>query len=101
MWQLHSRVRLVNFSYSAIKTISLVCTLYRRDSCSTHIIQQSQQTSSSKMAASDMAQYDLTTKLVANLDRHLTIPLLEHLADTELFPSSQIAKAQYVASQQK
>jgi translation initiation factor 3 subunit E len=48
------------------------------------------------MAVTDMAQYDLTTKLVANLDRHLTIPLLDHLAETELFPSSQIAKAQYV-----
>jgi len=51
------------------------------------------------MAITDMAQYDLTTKLVANLDRHLTIPLLDHLAETELFPSSQIAKAQYVTEQ--
>jgi len=48
------------------------------------------------MAGTDMAQYDLTTKLVASLDRHLTIPLLDHLGETELFPSSQISKAQYV-----
>jgi len=42
-----------------------------------------------------MAQYDLTQKIIAHLDRHLAIPLLEHLSETAIFPAQQIAKAQY------
>jgi translation initiation factor 3 subunit E len=48
------------------------------------------------MAKSDMAQYDLTTKLITNLDRHLAIPLLDHLAETELYLPAQTSKALYV-----
>jgi translation initiation factor 3 subunit E len=33
--------------------------------------------------------------LVTNLDRHLAIPLLDHLAETDLFQPQQILKAQY------
>ncbi|ODN90153.1 eukaryotic translation initiation factor 3 subunit E [Cryptococcus wingfieldii CBS 7118] len=42
-----------------------------------------------------MAQYDLTQKLIPNLDRHLAIPLLTHLADTHIYPQEQLARAQY------
>lgn len=41
------------------------------------------------------ASYDLTQKLIPFLDRHLVLPLLAHLAEGELFPAEQIARAQY------
>lgn len=41
------------------------------------------------------ATYDLTQKLIPFLDRHLILPLLAHLAEAELFPAEQIARAQY------
>lgn len=34
-------------------------------------------------------------KLIPHLDRHLAIPLLAHLSDIALFPSEQLARAQY------
>ncbi|KAL7420863.1 eukaryotic translation initiation factor 3 subunit E [Cryptotrichosporon argae] len=42
-----------------------------------------------------MAEYDLTQKLIPHLDRHLAIPLLDHLADVGTFPAEQVSKAQY------
>ncbi|WWD20809.1 eukaryotic translation initiation factor 3 subunit E [Kwoniella shandongensis] len=42
-----------------------------------------------------MAEYDLTQKLIPHLDRHLAIPLLNHLSDIAIFPAEQLAKAQY------
>ncbi|KDQ20948.1 hypothetical protein BOTBODRAFT_26961 [Botryobasidium botryosum FD-172 SS1] len=42
-----------------------------------------------------MAEYDLTQKLIPHLDRHLVFPLLNHLADTNLFPIEQVQQAQY------
>ena len=56
-----------------------------------------------------MAEYDLTQvsacsgrdmranapqRLIPHLDRHLAIVILNHLADIEVFPAAQIAKAQ-------
>lgn len=40
-----------------------------------------------------MAEYDLTQKLIPHLDRHLVIPLLDHLSESEGFDAAQIAKA--------
>jgi hypothetical protein len=34
-------------------------------------------------------------KLIPHLDRHLAIPLLNHLSDIAIFPAEQLAKAQY------
>ncbi|WWC65295.1 eukaryotic translation initiation factor 3 subunit E [Kwoniella dejecticola CBS 10117] len=42
-----------------------------------------------------MAEYDLTQKLIPHLDRHLAIPLLNHLSDVAIYPAEQLAKAQY------
>ncbi|KAG8935544.1 eukaryotic translation initiation factor 3 subunit E [Tulasnella sp. 418] len=42
-----------------------------------------------------MAEYDLTAKLIAYLDRHLAIPLLSFLSENDIFPADQIIKAQY------
>ncbi|EIW70070.1 hypothetical protein TREMEDRAFT_29490 [Tremella mesenterica DSM 1558] len=42
-----------------------------------------------------MAEYDLTQKLIPHLDRHLAIPLLNHLVDAGIFPQEKLAKAQY------
>ncbi|WVF67736.1 eukaryotic translation initiation factor 3 subunit E [Kwoniella sp. CBS 6097] len=42
-----------------------------------------------------MAEYDLTQKLIPHLDRHLAIPLLNHLSDISIFPAEELAKAQY------
>lgn len=53
-----------------------------------------------------MADYDLTQvsihpsdkadnqKLIPHLDRHLAIPLLNHLSDIAIYPAEQLAKAQ-------
>jgi hypothetical protein len=43
----------------------------------------------------DLRDYDLTAKLCLNLDRHLAIPLVNHMADIALYPPEQLAKAQY------
>ena len=42
-----------------------------------------------------MAEYDLTKTIIPYLDRHLSFPLLLHLADTSLFPEDQVRAAQY------
>lgn len=42
-----------------------------------------------------MAEYDLTSKLIPQLDRHLAIPLLGHLSEISIFPAEQLARAQY------
>ncbi|PWZ02639.1 eukaryotic translation initiation factor 3 subunit E [Testicularia cyperi] len=39
--------------------------------------------------------YDLTQTLLPYLDRHLGLPLLSHLAGTNIFSETDIAKAQY------
>lgn len=35
-------------------------------------------------------------KLIPQLDRHLAIPLVNYLADSEIFPVAQVSKAQCV-----
>ncbi len=35
-------------------------------------------------------------KLIPQLDRHLAIPLVNYLADSEIFPAAQVTKAQCV-----
>ncbi|KAG5252766.1 hypothetical protein OIU85_000338 [Salix viminalis] len=40
-----------------------------------------------------MATYDLTPRIVPNLDRHLVFPLLEFLQESQLYPDEQILKA--------
>ncbi|KAG8903087.1 eukaryotic translation initiation factor 3 subunit E [Tulasnella sp. 403] len=42
-----------------------------------------------------MAEYDLTTKIIPYLDRHLAFPLLSFLLDNEVFPADQLIQAQY------
>ena len=42
-----------------------------------------------------MAEYDLTAKFLQHVDRHLGIPMLQHLASTELFNENDLLKAQY------
>ncbi|KAG5220260.1 eukaryotic translation initiation factor [Salix suchowensis] len=37
-----------------------------------------------------MAEYDLSKTIIPYLDRHLTFPILAHLAETELFPESEV-----------
>uniref|UniRef100_A0A7N0TV30 Eukaryotic translation initiation factor 3 subunit E n=1 Tax=Kalanchoe fedtschenkoi TaxID=63787 RepID=A0A7N0TV30_KALFE len=40
-----------------------------------------------------MANYDLTPRIVPNLDRHLVFPLLEFLQERQMYPDEQILKA--------
>lgn len=42
-----------------------------------------------------MAEYDLSKTIIPYLDRHLTFPILAHLAETELFPESEVQIAQF------
>ncbi|KAF4586497.1 translation initiation factor 3 subunit E [Pleurotus pulmonarius] len=42
-----------------------------------------------------MAEYDLSKTIIPYLDRHLTFPILAHLAETELFPESEVQVAQF------
>lgn len=42
-----------------------------------------------------MADHDLSSKIIGYLDRHLSFPLLAHLAESELFPAKDIQSAQY------
>ncbi|KAK9723046.1 eukaryotic translation initiation factor 3 subunit E [Basidiobolus ranarum] len=42
-----------------------------------------------------MAQYDLTSKMVPYLDRHLVYPLLEFLSLKEIYPEEDILQAKY------
>ncbi|KAI0747190.1 eukaryotic translation initiation factor 3 subunit 6 [Daedaleopsis nitida] len=42
-----------------------------------------------------MADYDLTKTIIPYCDRHLVFPLLNHLAESELFPAEQVHAAQY------
>lgn len=41
------------------------------------------------------AEYDLTTKIIPYLDRHLVFPLLSFLSEHEIFPAEELIKAQY------
>ena len=42
-----------------------------------------------------MAEYDLTARFLQHVDRHLGIPMLQHLAETGLFQESDLLKAQF------
>ncbi|KAG6910089.1 hypothetical protein DXG01_013141 [Tephrocybe rancida] len=42
-----------------------------------------------------MAEHDLSKTIIPYLDRHLSFPLLAHLADTSLFPVKDVTAAQY------
>ncbi|KAF5317716.1 hypothetical protein D9619_012597 [Psilocybe cf. subviscida] len=42
-----------------------------------------------------MAEYDLSKTIIPYLDRHMSFPILAHLADTGLFPSKEVLVAQY------
>lgn len=42
-----------------------------------------------------MAEHDLSKTIIPYLDRHLSFPLLAHLAETSLFPVDQVQVAQY------
>ncbi|KAF9261098.1 eukaryotic translation initiation factor 3 subunit 6 [Marasmius fiardii PR-910] len=42
-----------------------------------------------------MAEYDLSKTIIPFLDRHLTFPLLAHLAETGIFPEHEVQVAQY------
>lgn len=43
----------------------------------------------------DMAEWDLTRKIIPYVDRHLAIPLLESLLERSLFPQDELLLAQY------
>lgn len=45
--------------------------------------------------ASALAKHDLTQKVIQHLDRHLAIPLIEHLNEVGIFPADQLSKAHY------
>ncbi|RDB24562.1 Eukaryotic translation initiation factor 3 subunit E [Hypsizygus marmoreus] len=42
-----------------------------------------------------MAEHDLSKTIIPYLDRHLSFPLLAHLAETNLFPVEEVQIAQY------
>jgi translation initiation factor 3 subunit E len=42
-----------------------------------------------------MADYDLSKTIIPYLDRHLTLALLDYLAETSLFPVHEVQAAQY------
>lgn len=42
-----------------------------------------------------MAEFDLTKRIMPYLDRHLSLPLLAHLAETTLFALEDVQIAQY------
>ncbi|KAG6900074.1 hypothetical protein C0993_003424 [Termitomyces sp. T159_Od127] len=42
-----------------------------------------------------MAEHDLSRTIIPYLDRHLSFPLLTHLADTKLFSDKEVTAAQY------
>jgi translation initiation factor 3 subunit E len=42
-----------------------------------------------------MAEHDLSKQIIGHLDRHLSFPLLQHLAESEIFPAREIQVAQY------
>ncbi len=42
-----------------------------------------------------MAEFDLTGKFLQHVDRHLGIPMLQHLSSTGLFNEQDLLKAQY------
>ncbi|KAF8877520.1 eukaryotic translation initiation factor 3 subunit 6 [Infundibulicybe gibba] len=42
-----------------------------------------------------MAEHDLSKTIIPYLDRHLSFPLLAHLAETSLFPVEEVQVAQY------
>ena len=42
-----------------------------------------------------MAEHDLSKTIIPYLDRHLSFPLLTHLAETSLFPVKEVQVAQY------
>jgi hypothetical protein len=43
----------------------------------------------------DMAEYDITQKLIPYIDRHLAFPVLAHLSELALFPEEDVKFAQY------
>ena len=42
-----------------------------------------------------MAEYDLSKTIIPYLDRHLSFPLLAHLAEISIFPVEEVHVAQY------
>jgi translation initiation factor 3 subunit E len=42
-----------------------------------------------------MADYDLSKTIIPYLDRHLTLAILDYLAETSLFPVKDVQAAQY------
>jgi translation initiation factor 3 subunit E len=42
-----------------------------------------------------MTEHDLSKTIIPFLDRHLSFPLLTHLAEAQLFPTEEVAQAQY------
>lgn len=38
-------------------------------------------------------KYDLTSSLISNLDRHLALPLIDHLDDRNAFPHEELLQA--------
>jgi eIF3 subunit 6 N terminal domain len=43
----------------------------------------------------DMAEYDISQKLIPFMDRHLAFPVLAHLSELSLFPEEDVRFAQY------
>jgi len=42
-----------------------------------------------------MAEYELSKTIIPYLDRHLSLPLLAHLVETNIFPAEEVQVAQY------
>lgn len=47
------------------------------------------------VANGDSKNYDLLSKMLPNLDRHLIFPLLEHLSQQGTLPAEQLLQAKY------
>ena len=42
-----------------------------------------------------MAEYEFSKTIIPYLDRHLSLPLLAHLVETNIFPAEEVQVAQY------
>ena len=51
--------------------------------------------SSTSTSTTTMAEYDLSKTIIPYLDRHLSFPLLAHLAEISIFPVEEVHVAQY------
>ena len=59
------------------------------------IASHSDEIAPSSTSAPIMAEHDLCNTIIPYLDRHLSFPLLVHLAESTIFPIEEVQAAQY------